>query len=72
MSLEAYILPSFNGQWLPLLGFAMLLSCIGFVFTLCWSAFGSLFRGLFARHGKIVNTVMALLLAYCAVSLIDS
>ena len=72
MSLEAYILPSFNGQWLPLLGFAMLLSCIGFVFTLCWSAFGSLFRGLFARHGKIVNTVMALLLAYCAVSLIVS
>ena len=69
---ENHILPSFNGQWLPLLGFAMLLSCIGFVFTLCWSAFGALFRGLFARHGKIVNTVMALLLAYCAVSLIVS
>ena len=44
MSLEAYILPSFNGQWLPLLGFAMLLSCIGFVFTLCWLSLIHIFK----------------------------
>lgn len=69
MSMEAYILPHYNGNIPALFGFAMLLAFIGFVFTLCWSAFGSLFRRLFSAHAKIVNTVMALLLVYCAVSL---
>ena len=69
MSMEVYILPYFGGQPLQLLGFALLLSSIGFVFTLCWSAFGSVFRVVFSRHSKVVNTVMALLLVYCAVSL---
>lgn len=69
MSMEAYILPFYNGQILPLLGFALLLAFIGFVFTLLWSGFGSIFKWLFSRHAKPVNTVMALLLVYCAVSL---
>lgn len=69
MSMEAYILPFYSGQPVPLLGFALLLAVIGFVFTLCWSAFGSAFRWLFSKHARLVNTVMALLLVYCAVSL---
>lgn len=69
MSMEAYILPHYNRNIPALFGFAMLLAFIGFVFTLCWSAFGSLFRRLFSTHAKIVNTVMAVLLVYCAVSL---
>ncbi|EGJ48185.2 hypothetical protein HMPREF0866_01144 [Ruminococcaceae bacterium D16] len=69
LSMEAYILPFYHGQLLPLTAFALLLAFIGFVFTLCWSAFGSAFRFLFSRHTRVVNTVMALLLVYCAVSL---
>lgn len=69
MSMEAYILPYYNGNLPVLFAFAMLLAFIGFVFTLCWSAFGSLFRRLFSTHAKIVNAVMSLLLVYCAVSL---
>lgn len=69
MSMQAYILPLYAGQPLTLILFALLLAFIGFVFTLCWSAFGSAFRLLFSRHTKSVNTVMALLLVYCAVSL---
>lgn len=69
MSMEAYILPVYQGRALPLAGFALLLAFIGFVFTLCWSAFGSVFKLLFSRHAKLVNTLMALLLVYCAVSL---
>ena len=69
MSMEAYILPFYSGQPVPLLGFALLLAVIGFAFTLCWSAFGSAFRWLFSKHARLVNTVMALLLVYCAVSL---
>lgn len=69
MSMEAYILPFYTGRPLPLLGFALLLAFIGFIFTLLWSAFGSIFKWLFSRHAKTVNTVMACLLVYCAVSL---
>lgn len=69
MSMEAYILPYYQGKPLPLLGFALLLAFIGFVFCLCWAAFGSVFRRLFSRHARAVNMVMALLLVYCAVSL---
>ncbi len=69
MSMEAYILPFYSGQPLPLLGFALLLAIIGFVFTLLWSAFGSMFKWLFSNYTKPVNTVMALLLVYCAISL---
>lgn len=69
LSMEAYILPVYHDQPLILLAFALLLAFIGFVFTLCWSAFGALFRRLFSRHARAVNTVMALLLVYCAISL---
>ncbi len=69
LSMEAYILPYFQGRPLTLLGFALLLALIGFLFTLAWSAFGSVFQRLFSRHAKLVNTIMALLLVYCAISL---
>ena len=69
MSMEAYILPYYHGQVVPLVGFALLLAFIGFAFTLAWSAFGSAFKWLFSAHAKTVNTIMALLLVYCAVSL---
>ena len=69
LSMEAYILPYFQGRPLTLLGFALLLALLGFLFTLAWSAFGSVFQRLFSRHAKLVNTIMALLLVYCAISL---
>ena len=69
MSMEAYILPFYSSRPLPLLGFALLLALIGFAFTLLWSAFGSIFKWLFSRHARLVNTAMALLLVYCAISL---
>ena len=69
MSMEAYILPYYGGQPAVLLFFALLLAFIGFAFTLAWAAFGSVFRLLFSRHARVVNTIMALLLVYCAVSL---
>ena len=69
MSMEAYILPWYHGHPAVLLGFALLLAFIGFVFTLCWSAFGSVFQRIFSRHARLVGWVMALLLVYCALSL---
>lgn len=69
MSMQAYILPFYADEPSALILFALLLAFIGFIFTLLWSAFGSAFRSLFSRHTKSVNTIMALLLVYCAVSL---
>lgn len=69
ISMEAYILPTFNGNATALFFFALLLAFIGFVFTLCWSLFGSLFKIIFSKYAKVTNTIMALLLVYCAISL---
>ena len=69
MSMEAYILPYYDGNWAALFAFAMLLAFIGFAFTLCWAAFGSVFRLMFSKYSKQVNAVMALLLVWCAISL---
>ena len=69
VSMEAYILPFYQGDWAALIAFALGLAFIGFVFTLCWALFGSVFKLLFSKYARITNTVMALLLVYCAVSL---
>ena len=69
VSMEAYILPFYQGQWTVLIFFALLLAFIGFMFTLCWALFGSVFKLLFSKYAKITNFVMAMLLVYCAVSL---
>lgn len=69
VSMEAYILPFYQGRLPQLILFAVLLASVGFLFTLCWSLFGSAFRVLFSKHAKLTNSIMALLLVYCAVSL---
>ena len=72
MSYEAYILLAFEGRYLILLGFAVVLSSVGFVNGLLWSACGDVFRVLFSKHAKIINTVMAALLVWCAIKLLLS
>lgn len=69
VSMEAYILPFYQEKWLPLILFALLLAFIGFTFTVLWAMFGSVFKLIFSKYAKITNTVMSLLLVYCAVSL---
>lgn len=69
VSMEAYILPYYQGQWQELVFFALLLAFIGFAFTLCWSLFGSAFKLLFSKYTKITNFVMSALLVHCAISL---
>lgn len=69
ISMEIYILPYFHENLLYLILFSQLLALTGFICTLLWALFGSLFRSLFIKHKKIVNSIMALLLIYCAISL---
>ena len=69
VSMEVYILPYYHGKWIELTLFALLLAFIGFVFTLCWALFGSAFKLLFSKYSRVTNTIMALMLVYCAISL---
>ena len=69
VSMEVYILPFYQGEWGALIFFALLLAFIGFAFNICWALFGSAFRLLFSRYARLSNTIMALMLVYCAVSL---
>lgn len=68
-AMSSYILPVFQGT-LILTGFVLLLSLVGFSATICWSFFGSLFSKLLKEYRKLLNGIMALLLIYCAVSLL--
>jgi threonine/homoserine/homoserine lactone efflux protein len=67
-AMSSYILPYYNAM-LILIGFAFLLSFVGFIGTICWALFGSVFSILFNKHKKIINIIMSILLLYCAVSL---
>lgn len=69
VSMQVYILPFYQGQWTKLCFFALLLATIGASFNICWALFGSLFRIIFSQYARITNTIMALLLMYCAASL---
>ncbi len=72
VSMDAYILPYYGDNVWALVLFAFLLCFIGFACTLLWSAFGTLFKCLFSDYAKITNTIMSLLLVYCAASLLLS
>ncbi|HWR22029.1 MAG TPA: LysE family transporter [Feifaniaceae bacterium] len=65
---SAYILPYYQ-EPRTLLLFTLFMCFICLVSTVAWAAFGSVFQKLFTKHAKAVNTMMALLLVYCAVSL---
>lgn len=67
-AMSLYILPVYHS--VPALaGFTVLLSLLGASGSFVWALFGSAFCKFFSKHTKLVNTVMALLLVYCAVSL---
>ncbi len=72
ISMDAYIFPHYGDNMWALAAFALLLSFIGFICTVLWSGFGSIFKLIFSKYQKITNTIMALLLVYCALNLLLS
>lgn len=53
-----------------LIVFSVFLAFMAFVENGCWTVFGSLFQKIIIRYRRAVNVILALLLAYCAVSLV--
>ncbi|MDY3868462.1 MAG: LysE family transporter [Pyramidobacter sp.] len=50
-------------------GVSAFLAAMAFVSTSSWALFGAAFSRFLSSHERLANTVMALLLVYCAVSL---
>ena len=67
-AMSLYILPVYHSLS-ALIGFTVILSLIGASGSFVWALFGSAFCKFFSKHTKTVNMIMALLIAYCAVSL---
>jgi threonine/homoserine/homoserine lactone efflux protein len=67
-TVSTFIVPYYKSAFV-LTGFSAILAFIGFVSTCCWALFGSMFQRFLIKNDKLVNTIMALLLVYCAVSL---
>lgn len=67
-AMSLYILPVYQSAG-ALIAFAVILSVIGASGSFVWALFGTAFCNVFSRHLKLVNTVMALLLVYCAAAL---
>lgn len=65
---STFITPYF-GTPLQYLFFAALLTCCGMASIITWAAFGAILQKFFSRYSRIINIVLALLLAYCAVTL---
>lgn len=64
-----YILPYYS-TYFSYFMFALALGFVGFLSTFSWSLFGSLFQSFISKHRKPFNIIMALLLVYCAISII--
>jgi threonine/homoserine/homoserine lactone efflux protein len=67
-TISTFVAPYYK-TWPAIAGFAVLLAGVGFVSTCSWSLFGAVFQKVLIRRKTLINTVMALLLVYCAVSL---
>ncbi len=69
LCLEGYILPAYGNDIRYLAIFSLTMGIFALICTVCWALFGATFRVLFTKYARITNTIMALLLVYCAVSL---
>ena len=67
-AITAYIMPSSSSK--PETVFtALLIPLICFLSGLVWAVFGALIKSFYAKHGRILSVIFALLLLWCAISL---
>jgi threonine/homoserine/homoserine lactone efflux protein len=67
--MSTFVLPYYKDIWSIIL-FIIILAVVGFSSTCVWTLFGSVFEKVFRERKKLVNIVMALLLVYCAATII--
>lgn len=69
-AVSTFIIPYYNSNFSLILA-SFFLAFVGFISTMCWSAFGSVFQKFLSKYRKQFNIVMALLLVYTAVSIVS-
>lgn len=65
---SSFIVPYYT-YTIVLVVFALAMAALAFISNLSWTLFGSVFQVFMTKHHKLVNTIMALLLVYTAISL---
>ena len=68
-SLSSFVLPHYR-EPVDVAGFVLFLAFMGFAGTLCWAGFGAVFELFFSKYRKPFNIAMALMLAYCAATML--
>ncbi len=69
-AMSSFVLPYYRE--LPAVAlFSLMLATVGFLCTLLWALCGSVFERFFKKYSKLVNGVMALLLVWCAYSMLS-
>ena len=68
-ALSSFVFPCYHSFGV-LIGYSFLLAVISFTSTCCWALFGAGFERFFQQYGKVFNRVMALLLIYCAITML--
>ncbi|MCM3590964.1 LysE family transporter [Brevibacillus borstelensis] len=66
---STFILP-YHTSNLSLIGYSFFLAVIGFMGTISWSVFGSVFQRLLSKYRNQFQVVMALLLVFTAISIL--
>ncbi|MGE7762179.1 LysE family transporter [Peribacillus sp. NPDC097895] len=68
-AVSTFIIP-YHTSNISLLCFSIFLAFVGFLSTMSWSVFGSLFQRFLKKYRSQFNIVMALLLVYSAISIL--
>ncbi|WP_057913574.1 LysE family transporter [Peribacillus muralis] len=68
-AVSTFIIPYYTSNT-SLLFFSLFLAFIGFLSTMSWSMFGSLFQRFLTKYSRQFNITMALLLVYSAISIL--
>jgi threonine/homoserine/homoserine lactone efflux protein len=68
-AISTFILPYHTSNF-SLLFYSLFLAFVGFMSTLCWSVFGSIFQTFLSKYRSQFNVIMALLLVYSAISIL--
>ncbi|MDD4844490.1 MAG: LysE family transporter [Anaerotignum sp.] len=66
---SSFVLPRYQSPFILTL-FCVILSLASFFCTGCWTVFGAVFQKFIAKHTKMIHVILAVLLAYCAASLV--
>ncbi len=64
VSIQMFVLPYYQSTE-ALAAFAIFIAIAGTSCNLIWSGFGSVASRLFANHTKLINTILAISLAFC-------